>query len=111
MMEFEDLLGRARAREDEEATVANEEKGDGITEAQRDALRAIGRKGGKNAAAKLGREHYQRIGKMGGIANRAKHGREHYERIGKMGGARVREICAAARAAAAAGKNGGDGEG
>lgn len=85
-------------------------KDDGITDAQRDALRAIGRKGGSSCRAKHGPEHYKRIGAMGGKKVSATRGRAFYEAIGRKGGARVRELLAAGRVAVGGGRPG-DGEG
>lgn len=86
----------------------SDEKDETITAEQREALRTIGRKGGRANAKKYGREHYQRIGAMGGRKVAETRGREFYEEIGRKGGARVRAIMAAGRAAMG---NGGDGEG
>lgn len=85
------------------------EKDDEITEEQRAALRAIGRKGGRTARDRHGREHYQRIGAIGGKKVRDERGHDFYVAIGKKGGARVRELLAAGRAATTG--RPGDGEG
>jgi len=58
----------------------------------------IGRKGGLANLAAHGSEHFAAMGKRGGSATSARHGLDFYREIGNRGGARVREMCAKARA-------------
>ena len=59
-----------------------------VTDAMREAARALGRIGGNAVKAKYGSEHYETIGAKGGAATKALHGSGHYQRIGKLGGAK-----------------------
>ncbi len=62
---------------------------------------AMGEKGGNVTRERHGVEFYAEIGRKGGRSTAASKGPDFYKEIGTKGGARVKELCAAAKAAEA----------